>query len=151
MLALDPTTADRGTAMSDLEPMSTAHAIEALVHDAKGITLEWDDGLRSRFHVLWLRDNCACPRCRHPQALERTYMFVEHDVPAIIGAELGNDGVVEVQFQAGADRHAARYTTAWLRLHDHTEAQARLRQSRPRLWDATISSRLPTVGYASYM
>src|SRR2546430_8175153 len=55
--------------MADLAPMQTARTIIALEHDAQGVALRWDDGLRSRFHVLWLRDNCPCPQCRHPQAL----------------------------------------------------------------------------------
>ncbi|TLZ05448.1 MAG: DUF971 domain-containing protein, partial [Gammaproteobacteria bacterium] len=55
--------------MADLAPMQTARTIIALEHDAQGVSLRWDDGLRSRFHVLWLRDNCPCPQCRHPQAL----------------------------------------------------------------------------------
>ena len=29
------------------------------------VSIAWRDGSRSRFHALWLRDNCQCSECRH--------------------------------------------------------------------------------------
>ena len=67
--------------MADLAAYGSRHTVVSLSHDPKGVTVDWSDGHTSRFHVLWLRDNCACPECRHPQALERTYRFIDHDAP----------------------------------------------------------------------
>lgn len=35
------------------------------------VKIAWADGHRSTFHNIWLRDNCHCPSCQHPDAHER--------------------------------------------------------------------------------
>jgi gamma-butyrobetaine dioxygenase len=150
MLAVDRNTSSVLLSMADLAPMRTPHAIVSVEHDDRRVTLVWSDGLRSRFHAFWLRDNCACPACRHPQALERTHMFVDHAAPAITSARVDDDQVLEMHFQAGEESHVSRYTRGWLRNHDHAEATTRARRFAPRLWDASVASSLPTVQYADY-
>ena len=132
--------------------MQTGHQIVSITHDARGVTLQWEDGLRSRFHALWLRDNCACPACRHPQALERTYMFIDDAAPVVAGASLvGLEQLVEVRFLAAQAPHVSHYTRAWLRHHDKAEVIMRAAAATPKLWDSSIASTLPTVRYADYM
>lgn len=137
--------------MADLAPLRTAREISGMEHGAEGITLRWDDGHVSRFEALWLRDNCACPQCRHPQALERTFMFIDHGAPEITSALRGPDGMLEVHFRDGPEAHVSRYTTGWLRAQTEVERAARAQQCAPALWDATIALRLPRVDYADYM
>jgi gamma-butyrobetaine dioxygenase len=147
-----PKFASLGASMADLAPQQTARTMTGMAYDAQGVTVMWDDGRRSRFHVLWLRDNCACPHCRHPQALERTFTFIDHAVPAITWATLeANAEELEVSFHAGKENHVSRYTKGWLRAHDVSELEARARQAMPLLWDAGMSDRLPCVDYADYM
>jgi gamma-butyrobetaine dioxygenase len=137
--------------MADLAPMQTAHTIVGLEFDRQGVTLRWEDERRSRFHVSWLRDNCACPECRHPQALERTFMFVDHPAASVASARLGSDEVLEIVFRAGDESHVSRYTKGWLRTHDYSERAARTRQSTPQLWDSGIADSLPCIDYSDYM
>jgi gamma-butyrobetaine hydroxylase len=150
MLASDQTVPPPPT-MADLAPLQTERAIAAVRHDANGITIVWDDGLESRFHALWLRDNCPCPQCRHPQALERTYMFVDHARPQVTAAAVDANQSVEVVFSAGRDTHSSRYTKGWLRNYDRGEWIARAQRYRPQPWDASMAARLPVVDYAAYM
>ena len=116
--AAHPSSSRHEPSMADLAPMQTAHAIARVEHDGRGVTLTWSDGRRSHFPALWLRDNCACPTCRHPQALERTYMFIDHGRPQIVAAKVGAEGALEVDFRAGDSTHASVYTKGWLRTHD---------------------------------
>jgi gamma-butyrobetaine dioxygenase len=143
--------AGREPSMADLAPMQTARTIAGMEYDAQGVTLLWDDGRRSRFHVLWLRDNCACPGCRHPQALERTFMFVDYAAPSITSASLGADEVLEVRFLTAEEIHLSKYTKGWLRAHDYSEIAVRAQQAGTLSWDAGISGRLPCVAYPDYM
>ena len=54
----------------------------------RSILVSWDDGHVSELHWLWLRDNCPCESCRHPQTLERTFYL--STVPAdLSAAEVG--------------------------------------------------------------
>lgn len=139
------------SSMSDLAPMRTAHSIVGVEHDGRGVTLDWSDGRRSRFPALWLRDNCPCHRCRHPQALERTFMFIDHGRPRITSASITDDGLLTVQFLTGDVQHVSRYTSGWLRTHDCSPQALAERRPPLRLWDAGINDTLPTLDYESYM
>jgi gamma-butyrobetaine dioxygenase len=137
--------------MADLAPLRTAHAIKAVQHTVGGVTLDWSDRRQSRFPARWLRDNCACPQCRHPQALERTFMFIDHGSPQVTDARVDGDGVLEVEFSDGAVAHVSRYTRGWLRAYDNSPASLAGREPRLRLWDAGINDTLPVVDYGAYM
>ncbi|MDB6088638.1 MAG: hypothetical protein JWN85_1422 [Gammaproteobacteria bacterium] len=137
--------------MADLARMETVRSIVELEYDGRGVTLRWDDERRSRFHVLWLMDNCACPKCRHPQALERTFMFVDLPHPDITSATLHPDQVLEIEFRAGEESHLGRYTKGWLRAHDYSETIERAREYASRLWDAGLAHSLPCFDYEFYM
>jgi gamma-butyrobetaine dioxygenase len=115
------------------------------------VSLGWSDGHTSRFHVLWLRDNCACPECRHPLALERTYTFIDHASPALTSARLNNSGDLEVQYQQGTETHTSLFMRDWLRMHDAAESSARAGELTPRPWDDNIAEALTRVDYDRYM
>jgi gamma-butyrobetaine dioxygenase len=137
--------------MADLAPTPAAHRITRLDHDRWGATLTWDDRRRDRFPARWLRDNCACPRCRHPQALERTFKFIDHPAPVITAAGLRADGNLEVRFGNDGDVHVSVYARGWLRAHACSEAALAERRPAPRLWDATIATQLPALDYERYL
>jgi len=137
--------------MADLSTYESQETIVSTGHDRKGVTLNWSDGHVSRFHVIWLRDNCACPECRHPQALERTYVFIDHDEPVVTGARLDSHGHLEIRFQQGDDVHVSRFQYGWLRAHDSSAAASRNRQSPPQPWNEQIADRLQRIDYEQYM
>jgi gamma-butyrobetaine dioxygenase len=151
MLAIDPSVANAAPPMSDLAPMQTGRSIVSVAHDPGGVTIAWDDGVRRRLSALWLRDNCACVQCRHPQALERTHVFIDHGRPEVTDAGLGPDQTLEVRFRVADVAHTSRFTRGWLRAHDVGVRQAALHRFVPDLWDAGISSRLPVVEHARFM
>lgn len=138
--------------MSDLQPLRTDKRVERIEHDASGVTLFWDDGRRSRHPALWLRDNCACAKCRHPEALERTFMFVDHDRPIVSSASvLPDEESIAVDFTTGTESHRAIYTFGWLRAHDRQESTAHARATTLQLWDTRFASALPRFQYADYV
>jgi len=151
MLASDGLTLHPGPAMADLAPHPTLHSIVSLQYDSKGITLGWSDAHSSRFHVLWLRDNCACAQCRHPQALERTYIFIDHAPPVLISAKLDSGGDLEARFQQGTETHVSRFQQGWLRRHAPDDSHAGAVDLTPRPWNDRIADRLQRVNYDSYM
>lgn len=138
--------------MSDLQPLRTDKRVERIEHDAAGVTLYWNDGRRSRHHVLWLRDNCACTKCRHPKALERTFMFIDHGRPVVSSASvLPDEDTIAVDFKTGSEAHRSIYTFGWLRAHDHQASAGSARDTTLELWDANFASTLPRFEYAQYM
>jgi len=137
--------------MADLARYHTAHAITRVTHDSGRVVLYWDDGRVSRFPAEWLRDNCPCPRCRHPQALERTYLFIDHPPPAIGEASVDDQGDLEVRFEQQGERHVTRFAPGWLRERCCSPEALAERAAAPEAWDTSIRSRLPTVAWTDYM
>jgi gamma-butyrobetaine dioxygenase len=102
------------------------------------LSLVWDDGLAEDRPALWLRDNCRCPACRHPDNDQR--LFDIADLPTevrIAGARVA-DGAVLLDF--APDGHKGRIPVAWLRRIDGDEPE-------PQLWGAEMAKRLPRADY----
>jgi gamma-butyrobetaine dioxygenase len=141
------------TSMADLAPYPTMRRVGSVQWHADSVTLHWDDGLASNFAGAWLRDNCACSHCRHPQALERTFLFIEQRRPSTIGqATLADGQTLQVTFtgEDGGD-HVSRYATGWLRAHDPRVEADSSAAARPRSWDGSLRDRLVTVAHDDYM
>ena len=45
----------------------------------------WDDDVKSRFHYIWLRDNCYCDVCHVPSTHQKMVWLV--DIPDDIAPE----------------------------------------------------------------
>ena len=89
----------------------------------------------TRFHPLWLRDNCPCAECRHEsgQRLLDT-RSISDDLTV---TSVSDNGAVHVEF---SDGHAASFDPAWL------EANAGPQPPRnQRLWGAELQSELPVA------
>ncbi|HLY52964.1 MAG TPA: TauD/TfdA family dioxygenase, partial [Steroidobacteraceae bacterium] len=142
---------DTARPISDLARFETERRIEAVEHELHALTIHWDDGRESRFHALWLRDNCPCSACRHPHALERTFVFVDHPEPCITAAVLGPEELVEVTFRAGEEVHRTCFARGWLRAHEAGERGSGTLGWRPKLWTKRLGRELIRIAYREYM
>lgn len=123
----------------------------------------------SRFHYTWLRDNCQCPECYHPETNQRLL-----DTLMVIGADLRPNRVeltdnaeplksdsddstaLTVEWKDG---HRSSYPLLWLQHHSYEQQsgsqhfETTLEQSRPDLvtWGKEISVTPPIVDYDSFM
>lgn len=80
------------------------------------VWVQWTSGGRSRFHPLWLRDNCACPACVHVVTRESRNDL--RDIPpdvAVETASLRADGGLVVTWKD--DDHVSVYHPGWLFAH----------------------------------
>jgi gamma-butyrobetaine dioxygenase len=140
-----PQTPEAATA--DFQPYPLRHGIAGLDARASALEVTWDDGHASRFHYLWLRDNCRCATCRHPQTLERTFDLLT--VPVDLRAEsaaLRPDGSIGVVWDN--DGHVSVYPPGWLRAHCYSEAARAARRPMPVLWGAELGRELPAMEHA---
>ena len=114
--------------------------------DGTSIRVAWDGGDDGEFHYLWLRDNCQCSQCRHPETKERTFDVLDapEDIRAL-SAEAAADGSLHVIWQN--DGHLSSYEAAWLLQHRYSMPRdappARL------LWEASLD--MPTYVYGDVM
>lgn len=141
----------RGGTMADLAAVPRTHALDRLAFDADRLTLHWDDGCVGRFAAIWLRDNCPCPACRHPQAMERIYQFIDHAPPRITQVVRSAPDVLAVEFDQGAEQHQACFDIHWLRQRRPGGAAEADAPFGRRLWDARLGGSVPTVAYDAFM
>jgi gamma-butyrobetaine hydroxylase len=105
--------------------------------DHRMLTVLWPSGGESRFHALWLRDNCACGECRHEsgQRLLDTRRLAD-DLTVV---EASADGAVHVTF---SDGHSGSFDADWL------QGYAAPKPTRERrLWGAELQSELPVASH----
>ena len=139
------------------EPQSVAEesrdartAIACLVAVPGALEIAWGDGHLSRFHHIWLRDNCACPACLHPETRER--ILDTAAIPPDIAAEeavLQADGRLAVRW--ADDGHESVYEAAWLRAHCYSARARDERRHRPVPWDGRLAENLPSASYDAVM
>ncbi len=100
----------------------------------------------SQFHYVWLRDNCICSECMHPDTLERTLITAEiADDIAPQDAHVDKDSLV-IDWNDG---HHSRYPLVWLKSHNYSQSRF---NSDPaageiKLWDREFQSRIPSYDY----
>ncbi|MCS4504153.1 Gamma-butyrobetaine dioxygenase [wastewater metagenome] len=142
------TVVDMGELADYADPRRLAH----VAHNDTGLELVWDDGFRADFHRLWLRDHCACPKCRHPQTHERTVALI--DLPETLPrptATTTDRGALRLVWPPMGDfpEHISEFDPGWLR--------QRALPAAPRspveveTWDAAIADALPRVDHGAFM
>ena len=110
------------------------------------LAVTWADGHESVFHAIWLRDNCPCPACGHPETGQR--LLETATIPGglrLDAARRAGDGSIEAVW--AGDGHVSRYAPAWLRRHCYCDGD-RTPRSRRRFWRAEGRPGLPEARHA---
>ena len=109
----------------------------------RSLEVTWPDGTTSRFHYLWLRDNC--PQLQHASTRHR--VVETSSIPIDIkpaSASIGADGVLRVVWDT--DGHDSSWSHEWLRLHDYSNGIT-IRAQPLTLWDASMVGEIPSASY----
>ena len=109
--------------------------IQDIATGPRGITIDWDDGHVSEFHFSWLRDNCRCSACWHPQAQERLFdalAITSELIPSAVRKD--SEGTVIIDW----DGHESIYDPTWLRQHCYSASERARRLVAPTLWNSTF-------------
>ncbi len=138
------------SAIADFSTYKVISPIGSARGDDTHVTVHWLDGRTSPYHLLWLRDNCPCPRCVYSVTREQVFEIV--DIPEDIQASrvaLKEDGSLEILWHDG---HVSTYDAGWLRAHAYDEeslAERERLKPRKRLWDSSLQ--VPSFQYAEIM
>ena len=130
------------------------------------VEIKWNgkkDTTSAKFHYMWLRDNCQCQECYHPDTLQRLsdVLNIKGDLkPTRVG--LSDDRHVESDSTGVSveweDGHMSLYSLSWLQSHcydwkgekPHFENPLTSRVD-PIVWGREIGDTPPIVDYSSFM
>lgn len=137
-------------ALADPTPRFT-RIITGVEAGANSIQVRWADGFRSRYSLLWLRDNC--PAIRHPGTGQRLVDITALPLkPALCQTRLESDDSLILHWTN--DHHVSRFPGTWLREHAYDPAdstgKSTVSERGPRgieTWDAELNARLPEGRY----
>lgn len=125
----------------DLQPQQVSGSIKSAYQppNSRNLLVELGDGQRYEFPLVWLRDNCQCPKCFHSGSYSRIHDWelFNPDSVAIQSCSVSEDGAqVDITWHDG---HQSRYNSTWLEDRNFTEqnVQQYLEQwyrPKPRLW-----------------
>jgi gamma-butyrobetaine dioxygenase len=120
-----------------------APAIGAADLEPRWVRVRWEDGRVSRYHHLWLRDNC--PQLRHPATGHRTVDTAQIPAdcrPTAVEVVGGDD----LRVTWASDGHVSTYPASWLAANDYSNG---VRNARPVpvLWDAADIDVIPRASY----
>ena len=97
--------------------MRVNYSIKNIKKNSSFLEVEWNDGQKSKFNYMWLRDNC--PSAHDPDSRHR--MFNILNVSENLSAKnlnINNEGKLEVEWSEG--NHTSCYDPNWLRENCYT-------------------------------
>ena len=128
----------------------TADGVRSVRAADRSLEVIWNDGRSHAFPLIWLRDNCDCPRCLHPDTQERTFdLLTAPETPRVASAGLTGQGTVMVLW--GDDGHTSKYEADWLRRYAFEAPGDDPIRPDAVLWDASLSGRVPRFDYGHVM
>ncbi|XP_068244868.1 uncharacterized protein [Palaemon carinicauda] len=122
----------------------------SFLNDDWMLEIQWEDGFKTKYPYIWLRDNCQCPKCFHRTTFSRRILISELDISIVPDKfKLSEDSnLLEVSW---SDGHVGVYSSEWLRdrsfSEDTREMRHQLRGSPRTLWGSTILENLPRANF----
>ena len=122
-------------------------------NDSMLVNWDHEKGAWSIFHYEWLRDNCRCPKCFHPDTAQRILRNTVKDAePDSVKTD---DEQVEIKWKDG---HSSQFVLSWLL--ENSYCHRNIDNIKPpgikkptQTWDAEYfrNRELPSVDYGEYM
>lgn len=102
---------------------------------------------QAEFYYIWLRDNCWCEQCCHPDTLERISITAEiPDNLSAFDASI-DDQHLTIQW---SDDHQSYFPLDWLAQHDYSAGEFNCDPANSnsiRLWGRELQDDIPTFQY----
>jgi len=116
--------------------------ISKISQNGSGLDVEWNDGEKSNFNFMWLRDNC--PTTRDKDSRHRMCNLLE--ISTNISPKqfkINTEGKLEIEWNEG--NHTSYYDQKWLRENCYTINNKKKYISPYVLWDNSLNSKLSTI------
>ncbi|KAI5956239.1 hypothetical protein KGF54_000714 [Candida jiufengensis] len=132
-------------------------SIEQITPVDNTIEIRWSDGQKSKYHNIWLRDNCHCSSCYYPLTKQRLLNSSTIDLNIKTKSITPKNDEIEIVWD---NDHTSIYDTDWLRIHSYNPKlvpiEDKLKNAKEilkqELWQVKdIENNLPQVDYNTVM
>ncbi|XP_077560196.1 gamma-butyrobetaine dioxygenase-like [Haemaphysalis longicornis] len=138
------------------KPLGVAQALPMGAHTVKVV---FSDDQACELNYIWLRDNCSCPQCIHPDSKQKLVDSVALDYNVRpVSMEVSADGNLEVTWGDSKGTHQSSYEPLWLYRNARSymlnpDTAENLSAVPPQvLWDRVlIWKTFPEVSYKEFM
>lgn len=93
----------------------SASIVQTVPTSSHSLKVIFDDHHACDFKYVWLRDNCHCPRCIHPDNKQKLTDTATLDInirPK--GFKLNDDGKLEIEWSENEGQHISIFDSNWL-------------------------------------
>ena len=116
--------------------------ISKISKNGSALNVEWNDGEKSNFNFMWLRDNC--PTAHDKDSRHRMFNILEVSTniePKT--CKINNEGKLEIEWNEG--NHTSFYDQEWLRKNCYTINNKKKYISPYQLWDSSLEENLKSI------
>jgi gamma-butyrobetaine dioxygenase len=116
--------------------------VTKVVLGPRALEVTWSDGVVSRFHYQWLRDNCR--QLLHASTGHR--VVETSSIPVDVKPERAEFADSQLRIVWSGDAHVSSFDEGWLRRHDYSNG-ASIRRPELTLWDSSMVDEIPRASY----
>ena len=118
------------------------NSISKVTKNGSSLNVEWQDGEKSNFNFMWLRDNC--PTAHDKDSRHRMYNILEASTniePKTY--KINSEGKLEILRSEGS--HTSYYDQEWLRKNCYTINNKKKYVSPYQLWDCSLQKNIKSI------
>ena len=123
--------------------MQDKYKIKKIIKKNKYIEVFWHDSHISKFHFLWLRDNC--PSAFHKDTRMRNFNILS--MPRDIQPVEFKKNLEILNISWSYDKHISNFDIKWLRDNCYTEKNFNKYSSPYKLWDNKLQSNIESITF----
>ena len=105
------------------------------------LSISWGDNFKSKYHFLWLRDNC--PSAIHPTANMRVFNILTVSKKIFPKKINLNQNQLDIDWSEG--NHKSKFNLRWLRDHCYTEINNKKYDSPYIFWDSNLKKNFSKI------
>ena len=122
--------------------MQENYSIKNITKNTSYLEVEWNDGQKSKFNYLWLRDNCPSAHDKNTRHRMFNILKVSTDINAK-KYNINEQGKLEIEWSEG--EHISYYDLKWLRENCYTIKNKKRYSSPYKLWDSSLQKNLDLI------
>ena len=121
--------------------MNNKYTVKKIEKKNDHLSISWGDDFKSKYHFLWLRDNC--PSAIHPTANMRVFNILTVSKKIFPKKINLNQNQLDIDWSEGS--HKSTFNLRWLRDHCYTEINNKKYDSPYIFWDSNLKKNFSKI------